>query len=34
LSCTICLKWFTEPLILPCGHNFCKSCLTNAWAEQ
>ncbi|NXA53219.1 TRI69 ligase, partial [Nothocercus julius] len=34
LSCTICLKWFTEPLILPCGHNFCKSCLTNTWAEK
>uniref|UniRef100_A0A8C6Z1K0 Tripartite motif containing 69 n=1 Tax=Nothoprocta perdicaria TaxID=30464 RepID=A0A8C6Z1K0_NOTPE len=33
LSCTICLKWFTEPLILPCGHNFCKPCLTDTWAR-
>ncbi|KAM8804606.1 E3 ubiquitin-protein ligase TRIM69 [Eudromia elegans] len=34
LSCTICCKWFTEPLILPCGHNFCRSCLTSAWAAK
>ncbi|XP_062439607.1 E3 ubiquitin-protein ligase TRIM69 [Rhea pennata] len=33
LSCTICLKWFKEPVILPCGHNFCKPCIQNIWVK-
>ena len=31
MECDICqLKWSTEniiPLILPCGHTFCQSCI-------
>ncbi|XP_053354082.1 E3 ubiquitin-protein ligase TRIM39-like [Clarias gariepinus] len=28
LLCSICLDVFTDPVTTPCGHNFCKSCLT------
>lgn len=26
--CSICLDVFTEPVSVPCGHNFCKDCLS------
>ncbi|XP_076020578.1 E3 ubiquitin-protein ligase TRIM39-like [Genypterus blacodes] len=29
--CSICLKVFTDPVSTPCGHNFCKSCITKHW---
>lgn len=28
LLCCICLEVFTDPVTLPCGHNFCKACIT------
>ena len=27
LICAICLEFYEEPLLLPCGHNFCKKCI-------
>ncbi|XP_067830168.1 zinc-binding protein A33-like isoform X2 [Heptranchias perlo] len=33
LSCPICIDFFTEPVTLDCGHNFCKGCILNSWAE-
>ncbi|XP_029448198.1 E3 ubiquitin-protein ligase TRIM41-like [Rhinatrema bivittatum] len=30
-SCPICLDYFTDPVILDCGHNFCRSCITQTW---
>ncbi|KAM9352898.1 E3 ubiquitin-protein ligase TRIM47-like [Symphorus nematophorus] len=29
--CSICLEVFTEPVCIPCGHNFCKACITKHW---
>ncbi|XP_076023619.1 E3 ubiquitin-protein ligase TRIM39-like [Genypterus blacodes] len=29
--CSICLEVFTDPVSTPCGHNFCKSCITQHW---
>ncbi|XP_072543607.1 E3 ubiquitin-protein ligase TRIM21-like [Salminus brasiliensis] len=29
--CSICLDEFTDPVTTPCGHNFCKTCLTQYW---
>ncbi|XP_028457972.1 E3 ubiquitin-protein ligase TRIM21-like [Perca flavescens] len=29
--CSICLDVFTDPVTIPCGHNFCKNCITEHW---
>ncbi|XP_062300178.1 zinc-binding protein A33-like [Scomber scombrus] len=29
--CSICLDVFTHPVTIPCGHNFCKNCITKHW---
>ncbi|XP_042361250.1 E3 ubiquitin-protein ligase TRIM39-like [Plectropomus leopardus] len=29
--CSICLDVFTDPVTIPCGHNFCKTCITDHW---
>ncbi|KAM4615613.1 uncharacterized protein ACJ7VT_010698 [Polymixia lowei] len=29
--CCICLDVFTNPVIITCGHNFCKTCITQFW---
>ncbi|KAK9536940.1 hypothetical protein VZT92_006684 [Zoarces viviparus] len=29
--CSICLDVFTDPVLIPCGHNFCKACITQHW---
>ncbi|XP_067110819.1 E3 ubiquitin-protein ligase TRIM39-like [Osmerus mordax] len=30
-QCSICLDVFTDPVSIPCGHNYCKSCITKYW---
>ncbi|CAL8290787.1 unnamed protein product [Lota lota] len=33
-SCSICLDVFSSPVSTPCGHNFCKTCISMFWDEQ
>ncbi|XP_020308968.1 zinc finger protein RFP-like [Oncorhynchus kisutch] len=30
-QCSICLDVFTDPVSIPCGHNFCKACIKGYW---
>ncbi|KAJ0063195.1 hypothetical protein NL108_013361 [Boleophthalmus pectinirostris] len=30
-QCSICLEVFSEPVSTPCGHNFCRRCISQAW---
>ncbi|XP_073328142.1 E3 ubiquitin-protein ligase TRIM21-like [Pagrus major] len=32
--CSICLDVFTDPVAIPCGHNFCKTCITIHWDKN
>ncbi|KAM9334596.1 uncharacterized protein ABDE67_021145 [Symphorus nematophorus] len=32
--CSICLEVFTHPVTIPCGHNYCKYCITRAWESS
>ncbi|KAF7235289.1 Zinc finger protein RFP [Varanus komodoensis] len=32
-TCSICLEYFKDPVMLDCGHNFCQACLARCWGE-
>ncbi|KPP70304.1 putative E3 ubiquitin-protein ligase TRIM8 [Scleropages formosus] len=34
LICPICLHVFVEPVQLPCKHNFCRACISEAWSKD
>ncbi|XP_032903527.1 zinc-binding protein A33-like isoform X1 [Amblyraja radiata] len=34
IICPICLDFFTDPVSLECGHNFCRSCITQSWDRE
>ncbi|KAE8636987.1 hypothetical protein XENTR_v10003249 [Xenopus tropicalis] len=34
LSCSICLSIYTDPVSLPCGHNFCRGCIGGVLGTQ
>ncbi len=31
LKCPVCVEPFTDPVHLPCGHNFCQTCIQVVW---
>ena len=33
-SCSICREVFDSPVTTPCGHNFCRACITTFWDDQ
>ncbi|XP_044912913.1 E3 ubiquitin-protein ligase TRIM41 isoform X5 [Leopardus geoffroyi] len=32
--CAICLDYFTDPVSIGCGHNFCRVCVTQLWGGE
>ncbi|XP_075891898.1 E3 ubiquitin/ISG15 ligase TRIM25-like isoform X11 [Nelusetta ayraudi] len=34
LTCSICLSPFSCPVTIPCGHNFCQSCILETWTDS
>ncbi|XP_067853608.1 tripartite motif-containing protein 16-like protein [Heptranchias perlo] len=32
--CAICLELFTDPVTIPCGHNFCMECIKIYWDKE
>ncbi|KAK0141441.1 Tripartite motif-containing protein 47 [Merluccius polli] len=33
-SCSVCLDVFNRPVTTPCGHNFCRTCITTFWDDK
>ncbi|OCT66766.1 E3 ubiquitin-protein ligase TRIM39 [Xenopus laevis] len=34
LTCSVCREIYTNPVTLPCGHNFCLICIERTWDWQ
>ncbi|ROI82015.1 Tripartite motif-containing protein 65 [Anabarilius grahami] len=34
MQCTICLDSFKFPVTIPCGHTFCKECISKFWEAK
>ncbi|XP_064409026.1 nuclear factor 7, brain-like [Latimeria chalumnae] len=34
LICAVCLDFFRDPVMLDCGHNFCRFCISKCWGQQ
>ncbi|XP_051747787.1 tripartite motif-containing protein 16-like protein isoform X2 [Ctenopharyngodon idella] len=34
LRCAVCMDVLKDPVTIPCGHSYCKSCITVCWDEE
>ncbi|OCT63120.1 E3 ubiquitin/ISG15 ligase TRIM25 [Xenopus laevis] len=34
LNCSICRELYIDPVMLPCGHNYCQGCIIKTWESE
>uniref|UniRef100_A0A674J116 RING-type E3 ubiquitin transferase n=1 Tax=Terrapene triunguis TaxID=2587831 RepID=A0A674J116_9SAUR len=34
IACPVCLEYFKDPVIIDCGHNFCRACIAQCWERS